>query len=59
MMSGEIGGSRSTKAWAMALKNLIADEALHHGEPRAERLDQADGDIHVAIDGKAPVGLVD
>jgi hypothetical protein len=39
-------------------EELIADEALHHGEPRAERLDQADGDI-VAIDGKAPVGPAD
>ena len=36
-------------------EELIADETLHHGEPRAERLDQADGDI-VAIDGKAPIG---
>ena len=39
-------------------EELIADEALHHRKPRAERLDQAHRDV-VAIDGKAPVGPAD
>ena len=46
------------EAMGHGVEELIADEALHHGKPRAKRLDQAHRDI-VAIDGKTPVGPSD